>query len=199
MLTFGQTGCGAGRSYCIVYNLSVTVSIYVISNVAVSARASVSGVALFGAGGSSYYCRIGIIVTQCINFISNVAVATRAGVSGIALIGVSRSSYYCSVGVTDNGLSLFLGGAANGTGEESYARIGAGRIGGNYAVIPSVTGSRDFLECVVHVTVRAVTKLVTGLGTGRLIQSRNLFVMLGGIYFANCEGNQTNKSQLTIN
>ena len=141
---------------------SVTLSRYLVCNVAVATSTSVSGVTLIGTSRCCYFCIVA--VTKCCYLVCNVAVATyRTSISGVTSLGTGRCCYYRVVLVTKRRYLVCNVAVATSTGISGVTLIGTSRCC-HYCIV-AVTLS-CYLFSVAVVTYGTGIDIATCLGTG---------------------------------
>ena len=159
VLTFGKTGCGTGRRYCLIYYYGVTECVnYFLLNENLVTYGAVLTLGKTGCGTGRRYCLVNYLgVTECVNASVYVRVtATVTSVSGVTFLSASRSGYNGLIIVTE---CCFKLSATYGTGLS---------IGTVSILAKRVAEFVNYFLCNEnYVTYGAVLTLSkTGLGTG---------------------------------
>ena len=174
----GAGGCFSAFDFCpVIVTEVMTCCCYVITLVAVAANGTgVGGVALLGAGRSSYDG--GIVVLLRVNVVRNVGVtAVCAGVGGITLFGTGGgNSFALLVIVTKYGDLNCIGITANRAGVRLNTGFGAGCYLGDFLTI-IVTVCRNRFLCFDDLAANGAlfTFGKTGFGAGCILAGNDFF------------------------
>ena len=100
VLTFGKTGCGTGRSYCLVDNLGVSKSCYsFLSNESFATYGTVLTFSKTGCKTGRSYCLVDSfgVTESCYGFLSNESFVTYGTVLTFSKTGCGTGRSYCLV------------------------------------------------------------------------------------------------------